>query len=117
MNWIVGLILAGTTSAAFAAEPDVLTVGGGVVCLSPFKLSEGIVASNRGDSNWVKELGCVTLADGHRAIIVRKGSDWASPWQVRLTFENGTAVTGYGFSASFKTLNGKRFKTPLGTPK
>ena len=94
---------------ANARDADILTVAGGVVCLSPFKLSEAIKASNRGDSKWVTELGCVTLAENHKAILINQYAGLADPWQVRLQFENGTAVTAWGYAPSFKTKSGRPF--------
>jgi len=93
-----------------ARPAEVQTVDGGVVCLRPFELREGIVAANRNDQAWLRELGCVRLSGGIRAVLIDPNAAPAAPWQVRL-YPPGKpdGITGWGYAPSFQTRDGKPF--------
>ena len=89
-----------------------MTTDGGVVCFSPFKLSEAIVAANRGDGRWLRELGCVHTRAGVKGVLITPNAAPAEPWQVRLMPEGGQAATVWGYAPSFQTRSGRKFWPP-----
>lgn len=106
-----------TTAAAFALisqalsasawERDVLTIQGAVFCTSPFKLSEGITAANRGDEKWMKEIGCYKVKADIPVVLITPLLDYARPLQARLLLGD-EAYTIWAFSSEFKTKKGGR---------
>lgn len=102
------MVLFVSPSPAYEVKKDMLTVEGGVVCISPFRLREGIAAVNQGDKKWTEELGCVRLRDGVRALRIRSDEGLLDPWQVRLMPEGYDAVTVWGYVNSFTTTGGKK---------
>ena len=109
--WMV-LALSVISTNALARDAEALTVEGGVVCLSPLKLKEGIIAANRGDLKWVSELGCIRLRKNFKVILIDREKPLGVPWQVRITNEGGSAVTAWGYARSFKSRSGTKSWTP-----
>jgi hypothetical protein len=54
---------------ANAAEAQMRTVFGGVLCETPFQLRKAITAANRGESQRVWQLGCMRAGDGTKVIL------------------------------------------------
>lgn len=98
------ILIAGICGQADAR--DVLTVQGGVVCLSPFRLSEGIAASNRGDPKWASEVGCIRLKGGLKGVVIGPITTIYRPLQVRIFGENDQAGTFWGYADAFSTPKG-----------
>jgi hypothetical protein len=93
---------------AGAADLEIRTVSGGVLCTTPFQLRKAIIAAHHGDERRVRRLGCMTTSDGVSAILIDESAPFAGPWQVRLMPEGAPAATMWGYASSFKTKSGKR---------
>lgn len=110
----VGMALLALIKIAYAGSDEILTVDGGVACLSPYRLSEGIAAANKGDNAWMAEKGCLRLKGDlpatkiNLAAKIGKLDEW---WQVRVHAPNG-GVTVWAYAQSFKTVAGKQFPNP-----
>lgn len=108
--FVVIAMLFSAGSASVAAEREIRAVEGGVVCFSPHRLREGIVAANRGDDKWAGELGCVRLRAGVPGLLISPYLRPAQPLQVRLMPVGGEAATVWGYSVSFTTKSGAKLK-------
>lgn len=110
---LTAAILAVSLVGATAGERDILTAEGGIVCFSPYRLSEGIAAAKKGDTAWMQEIGCLITKGGISALLITPPhmplDEW---WQVRVMPEGGPAATVWGYAQAFTNKAGKPFPPP-----
>jgi hypothetical protein len=100
--WLISLTLCLTPLAANAGGSEMQTVFGGVLCETPFQLRKAITAANRGESEWVWQLGCMRAGDGTKVVLFDQIALPFGPWKVQFTPDGGSSRVLWGYSSSFK---------------
>jgi hypothetical protein len=100
--WLISLTLCLMPLGANAAEAQMRTVFGGVLCETPFQLRKAITAANRGESQRVWQLGCMRAGDGTKVILFDQIAPPFGPWKVQLTPDGRSSLVLWGYSSSFK---------------
>jgi hypothetical protein len=108
----LGLILVASGPREVGFERDFVTANEAVFCSSPFQVTEGKIALERNDHQWIDRAGCVAL---EASILLVRIEPTASdilrhrgPWKVRLMLPSGGNFTAWGDPDDFRFTDGAR---------